>query len=262
MPYYRRRRYPTRRYTRRRRRRYVPRRRRFMSRRRLRPSFRRIRRRFPGTQMIGRNIIPQMTIVTLPYVDLRNEILALGNAHRFTQQWRCTSINDPQVAVGGHQPLGHDQWAPLYNRYMVLKCEIAVRVTHTSDAERVTANPPQLIFCLSMIRGGQSTGITGAVIENIMEQPMTQWVQIGEPGAANGQKTLRRTYDAARFWKLDPFSEDRLESGINSDPGHECRFIVTIENKTGGALETSELTVATRLRYTVAYRYPNTLTES
>lgn len=33
--------------------------------------------------------------------------------------FRMNSLFDPEFIIGGHQPMGYDQWTPMYNRYLV-----------------------------------------------------------------------------------------------------------------------------------------------
>ena len=44
----------------------------------------------------------------------------------------ATSIYDPDAAVLGHQPSGHDIYANIYNRYRVVRCIISVQVADTT----------------------------------------------------------------------------------------------------------------------------------
>lgn len=203
-----------------------------------------------------------MAIVTLPYVDMRTEQLSATNSHRFTQQWRCTSIFDPQVAAGGHQPLGHDQWRTFYERYTVLSCTISVRITHVQSEQFVLDNPPQLICALNLVRQEQVVQVVGAPIETITENPNTQWMILNDAGASNAQKAMRRRYNARRFWKLNPLTDELLNAGFGANPGREARFVLTVENRSGGVLEVDDFVITTRLRYTVACRYPTPLAAS
>lgn len=45
---------------------------------------------------------------------------------------RANSINDPEYAVGGGQPLAHDQLATLYNEYRVHACKVKFTFTNAS----------------------------------------------------------------------------------------------------------------------------------
>ena len=65
-------------------------------------------------------------VVKLKYVHIGQiPLTALGNPSHLS--FRCNSIFDPDVALGGGQPRGYDQLAPLYHRYCVTASKITVR---------------------------------------------------------------------------------------------------------------------------------------
>lgn len=47
-------------------------------------------------------------------------------------KWRANSIFDPDESIGGHQPLGHDEYALQYKYYKVLKSRLTVYFTSAS----------------------------------------------------------------------------------------------------------------------------------
>lgn len=57
--------------------------------------------------------------------------------------FRGNSIFDPDFSGGGHQPLGHDQWANFYRRYRVLGSKIIVRAASDSAAPAGIGVVPQ-----------------------------------------------------------------------------------------------------------------------
>lgn len=89
--------------------------------------------------------------VTLRYCQ---EFSVVGGAAVITNYiFRLNSIFDPDYAVGGHQPLGHDQWAAIYETYRVNRAKITIlpvsdAAGHTTPAlltlgvrDRVTTLP-------------------------------------------------------------------------------------------------------------------------
>lgn len=85
-----------------------------------------------GTVMkVGKNVgSADRMMVKLVYCDVWVLSTAAGSTE--TIVWRANSIEDPQYAVGGHQPRFHDQWAAFYIRYHVMACKIVCRVVaHT-----------------------------------------------------------------------------------------------------------------------------------
>lgn len=53
--------------------------------------------------------------------------------------FRANSVFDPDFTSVGHQPMGYDQWAGMYNHYVVLGSKIVCRVVE--DAAGTSTNP-------------------------------------------------------------------------------------------------------------------------
>lgn len=67
-------------------------------------------------------VISNSTIVTLRYSE--NVTLDAGITTKAYDTWRANDIFDPYVGLGGHQPLGADEWATFYNHFTVLGSKI------------------------------------------------------------------------------------------------------------------------------------------
>lgn len=92
-------------------------------------------------------------IVKLPYV-FYNKGYSAGLGSQTINQFKVNSIYDFDLTGAGHQPLGRDTWASIYNYYRVLETHITTTVTlldYTTATEYnclvggildITANPP------------------------------------------------------------------------------------------------------------------------
>lgn len=60
--------------------------------------------------------VPNRALVKLNYTSLHSVTI---NGGAYVQQVFQTSLNDPDLTLGGHQPLWHDQYATLYRKYRV-----------------------------------------------------------------------------------------------------------------------------------------------
>lgn len=76
-----------------------------------------------------RKFVTRMKYVTT--VDLEPPSAGLSKIHWF----RGNSIYDPDITGTGHQPLGHDEAAVLYERYRVRGCKVNAKVCMTSATE-------------------------------------------------------------------------------------------------------------------------------
>lgn len=66
--------------------------------------------------------------------------------------FRANGINDPDPLMGGHQPLGHDQWQAIYNHYEVTGAKAMAYFQPKYDVP--TANGMALTYGLGIIDGG------------------------------------------------------------------------------------------------------------
>lgn len=72
---------------------------------------------------------------------------------------RANSIFDPEFAVGGHQPLGHDQWKAFYTRYTVIATKISFFVTNFHD-----------VPCVFFVTASDDPAIP-STMQEVMEAP-------------------------------------------------------------------------------------------
>lgn len=73
--------------------------------------------------------LPTIRRACLRYCD-EIVVTSTGGLLNTNQRFLANGLFDPNVALGGHQPMGFDTWASLYNRYVVLgskiRCEVAL----------------------------------------------------------------------------------------------------------------------------------------
>lgn len=74
---------------------------------------------------------PTIRIANLRFCETTN--LACTSGILNARQYRANSINAPSLTTGSaHQPMAHDQWAILYNHYVVLGSKITFTVINDS----------------------------------------------------------------------------------------------------------------------------------
>lgn len=74
---------------------------------------------------------PDYFNIILPYFDtVRYTLTAATPTVNRHHHWRLNSINDPDVTGSGHQPLGRDTWATVYDYYRVLQTDVLITVTN------------------------------------------------------------------------------------------------------------------------------------
>lgn len=128
--------------------------------------------------------------------------------------WRANSINDPRFAVGGHQAMGHDQWAAMYLHYRVVASRISVQFTQ-NDGSTVP------ITCWVKL-SALSTASTIASI--VIEQGRTSWKSIGTFGNDTADP-LVNVYNARTFFGPSAVDADH-KAAFNADPQEDVYFHV------------------------------------
>jgi len=154
---------------------------------------------------LGAGPIPPSAKVALRYVA---GFISDGSA--FDQVFNLNSIFDPDRTGTGHQPLGRDQYATLYNRYRVLA--VKVKVVFTTDATIVTAG--QTVGILAENSGSAYTNLDAA----FEQQGAIHTMCI--PGQT---KTFRKTYqlnDVTGVTKT-AYKDDRFQSLMSTSPTEE-----------------------------------------
>ena len=86
-----------------------------------------------GVRYTSRAIVPRIMRLKMPYVS--DAIKVDCDAGVFTSyMYNFNSIFDPDRTGIGHQPMGHDQWISLYDRYLVTGAQIQVDAWNITDA--------------------------------------------------------------------------------------------------------------------------------
>lgn len=137
-----------------------------------------------------------------------------------TQVFRANSLFDPDYTGVGHQPIGFDQLAAMYDHYIV-----------TGSTARVTpvgnfANSTMCTLLLSDTSTGPTPWTTAA------EQPGAQ-VRIlqGNGSSSSTQKPMIVSFDAKTFFGVKDVIDNRDNLGAlcDTNPADGAYFIVSVQ---------------------------------
>jgi hypothetical protein len=70
---------------------------------------------------------PPDMVIKMPYYTVSNLTITPAEAVKLCWQFKPNSLYDPDQTLTGHQPLGRDTWAGIYNYYKVLETRYTVR---------------------------------------------------------------------------------------------------------------------------------------
>lgn len=130
-------------------------------------------------QALKTTVVPDRLIVKLPYAQQKSFVGGVPGV-TVDHQFRLNSIYDPDAEVGGHQPLGHDQWNAFYNRYRVIGAHVVARFTNRTENSAMVA----LIA---------SNNITPLTDDSTLEQSRCYWNAVGG-FQANATRTITKYF--------------------------------------------------------------------
>jgi len=174
--------------------------------------------------------------VKLLYADTFNlNPGAVGAAQ--TQTFRLSSIHDPDFTNVGHQPLGHDQLADLYERYQVFKVDFEIEFMNISTASEAQGVGYR-------VSDSNSTSTDSRVI---LENGGGEFALIGQAGAA--KKSFRGSVwvnDAHGITYRQYMANDDYGAKFGSNPVEEA-YLHIYADGTGG--DTQGVKMRVRLTY-------------
>lgn len=166
----------------------------------------------PAPARLYKGPFQQSVVTTHKYVDFvalnpTSGVVALDN-------WSLTNMFDPYVGAGGHQPLGFDQMAALYRKYMVISAELQFTA--------YTANGNSLPMFIHICAPADLIATNSISSDALLEKPnVTGFI------STSSMNTMRRTYDAKRWFgrsydagNLTSLSTTSPSTNVNAQVGY------------------------------------------
>ena len=192
--------------------------------RRRRKAAYRGRRRVSNSQGV---LIPMRTFTTLKYAqDFELKIPAqAGLIDRY--QFRANSIFDPDYALGGHQPMGRDQYANFYQKYMVVSSTITATFRNTSNSSLTSDTNQQYVV-------GIVTTTPNQIISNNLELLENNRTSYGFTSPQKPFTRISKNFNAKKFWGLSRVLDNSDYGAVmGTNPLEECLFEIFGYNPIG-----------------------------
>lgn len=170
---------------------------------------------------------PPDMVIKMPYFEIFSTSIANGTLAA-AYQFKVNSIFDPYLTGGGHQPLGRDTWAAIYNYYKVLETRISVIVTSNQILNNQFSRTTDAVATDSTSTGTTIQGTVHGGLLDITANPpstYTKWREVSQVSAnqqerfSNIQKLFPTTrgnsvikYDMT--WKPDMFDTAVLNQSV------------------------------------------------
>ncbi len=130
---------------------------------------------------------------------------------------KANGLFDVEVAAGGHQPLGFDQYMDMYDHFKVLSSKISVQFLQVGND---TAS--QAIVAITL--DDDTTANTS--IDNMIEQGLSTWKVIQGSQAASKPTTLTKTFSSSKFFSNRKSAADLLGT-VAADPVEGAFFNIS-----------------------------------
>lgn len=162
----------------------------------------------------------------------------------------ANGMYDPDLTSTGHQPMGFDQLALMYNHYTVVGSKITIKFIN-SDTNYVQ------LFGVSVL--ADSTGFTGDPHQYI-EQGQSTYKICGKAGSDRSQ-TLTKTFSTKKFFKKsNVLDEDDLKGSSANNPTEMAFYHIVAAPLE--SVDAAPVLAIVLLEYTSVWHEPRTLAQS
>jgi len=198
---------------------------------------------------------PKTTMVRLRYVDF---CTLDGGAGTCAQAiFKANGCFDPRTAIGGHQPMGFDQWSTFYNHYVVVGSKIRA---HLGTGGVTPLNGA--IFGINLNDDvTMSTDVT-----TIMEQGLSKFnKQNFHPSAGAGRGFVATSkFSAKKFFNITNVTDNinRIGSQTTADPTDLANYIVWFGAPPGDLTDMTSINATIIIEYLVVFSEPRDLAQS
>ena len=160
-------------------------------------------------------VIAESQIVKLRYVDFIQLDAGIGAPAYDT--FSATSLYDPYVGAGGHQPLGFDQWMTFYNHYQVIGAKATAHARVYADAAG------DAIWLIGQTSAG--TAAPGGNVNQLIEQKRAKYTFLTAKNGSDNTGKVTVHYSPRRFFNLkNPRDEHDLRGDASTSPAENCYF--------------------------------------
>lgn len=163
--------------------------------------------------------------------------------------WSLNNIFDPYDAAGGHQPLGFDQMAALYTKWVVIEAEIKV-VCYTAPGN-------QIPIVLRLCPGGQEITSNTEAFDAVAEKPNTSYFP-----TTSTRNWLKRKVNIKKFFGK-AYDAGEQQGSSSAGPTGGAELIAQVGY--GPMDSASDLAAAgglVEIVYKVQWSQPKTVTQS
>lgn len=200
-----------------------------------------------------RNIVPDTKVVKHRYVF--HTFLDPGTGGVASRIMRANSVFDPEYAVGGHQPLGYDEWTQFYHHYNVIGSKCTAKFI-SADTSGTSGTAFVGVFL-------SASPTTVADPQLIMEQSTSRYGLMTGSNAAGTSRNIKSYYSPKKFFGLTDLGDNRdtVGAAVDANPVEAAYFHVYATALSSG-IDPASMSVLITMDYIVQYSERKTLASS
>lgn len=168
--------------------------------------------------------------------------------------YSANDAQDPYQGVGGHQPLGWDQWSAFYNHYVVVGARIKVQFSNESWS---TGNSQ--VMCGINLSDDLTISSSPTALA---EQNLTKY-KLLRVGSNQNQVVAYKNYSARKFFNITDIKDnfDRLGALVSTGPTEKAYFNV-FAGSIIGSDDAPQINILVTIDYIVDFSEPKEVTQS
>ena len=203
---------------------------------------------------------PQSRICRLRYGEYLTMTPSLGFSTQFLN-FAANGLFDPNLQVGGHQPLGFDQWTTFYNHYTVLGSKITVKFILNNALQATNYTP---IACgVKLLDDATAVYSTGAFFDNLAERGFSYKIMVPNVNQVYPVRCVSK-YSAKKFFNLKDVKDNntRVGSPATGNPNELAVYQIYFGSLNGQGVSDYTMQCLVTIDYIVQWSEPKDLAQS
>lgn len=218
-----------------------------------RPVARRRRKVYRKKYAISRNPITKTLMVRMKYCDRFTINPSAGGVHAF-HYFRWNSIFDPDYTATGHQPLGRDQYAALYQHYYVAGAKATVTFSNDSN----TAGNS----CIVGLRTDDDFVTTTNGITEITEQPGATFAILGLRDGGSAVRSVTKRFSTRKhFGSTKMWNRTNLGADMSTNPS-TVAYLQVYAAPIDNSIDAGQISCYITIQYMVLLTDPQEIVQS
>jgi len=204
----------------------------------------------PASRSAGRQgLFPDRMFAKLQFVERTSSEIKTGVSDIY--QWRGNSLWDPDKTSTGHQPMGFDQYAGIYNYYRVYSSKISIKY---ANAATVAAEATTLCYVWPSLN--DNTTPVAISDDHYLEQPyVKQSGGFNSSGSYPGARGVSNYMSTRKIYGEDKSvaADDNFQAGVTTNPVNQWFWNVTFAPMYYASVTSTTIYSMVRIEYFVEF---------